>query len=151
MQVVWREDGHVLPCTFLVVFFSTGHGGKSVDGKLLAAVGKSGLVQVFDLKKQIPLRQLCGHSRSVRLVRYPGLDKLHLFSGGDDALVKFWDCAVRLGNSTREVEGFFKIGFDGFGTRVLLHALITYTAVGEEDGNLAPLVPPAIAKLLCVE
>ncbi|XP_010250528.1 PREDICTED: protein SLOW WALKER 1-like [Nelumbo nucifera] len=63
------------------------------DGKLLAAGGESGLVQVFDLKKRIPLRQLRGHSRSVRLVRYARLDKLHLFSGGDDALVKYWDVA----------------------------------------------------------
>ncbi|KAF8401574.1 hypothetical protein HHK36_012518 [Tetracentron sinense] len=63
------------------------------DGKLLAAGGESGLVQVFDIKTRSPLRQLRSHTRPVRLVRYPRFDKLHLFSGGDDALVKYWDVA----------------------------------------------------------
>ncbi|XP_077248135.1 transducin family protein / WD-40 repeat family protein [Tasmannia lanceolata] len=64
------------------------------DGRLLAAGGESGLVQVFDPKTRLPLRHLRGHSRPVRIVKYPaGNDKLHLFSGGDDALLKYWDVA----------------------------------------------------------
>ncbi|WOK96376.1 hypothetical protein Cni_G05083 [Canna indica] len=63
------------------------------DGALLAAGGESGLVQVFRLDKAgPPLRRLSAHARPVRLVRYPRLsDKLHLFSGGDDALFAYWD------------------------------------------------------------
>ncbi|PIA39427.1 hypothetical protein AQUCO_02600108v1 [Aquilegia coerulea] len=64
------------------------------DGKLLAAGGETGLVQVFDIKTRSALRRLHGHNRPVRVVKYPGLDKLHLFSGGDDSLVKFWDIAT---------------------------------------------------------
>ncbi|XP_043723754.1 protein SLOW WALKER 1 [Telopea speciosissima] len=64
------------------------------DGKLLAAGGESGIVQVFDAKSKSDLhRKLRGHTRPVRLVRYPRFDKLHLFSGGDDSLVKYWDVA----------------------------------------------------------
>ncbi|XP_031120094.1 protein SLOW WALKER 1 [Ipomoea triloba] len=61
------------------------------DGRLLAAGDLSGAVHVFDLKSRVPLRRLRGHSRPVRVVRYPRADKLHLFSGGDDAVVKYWD------------------------------------------------------------
>eukprot|EP00262_Sarcandra_glabra_P004747 TRINITY_DN1599_c0_g1_i1.p1 TRINITY_DN1599_c0_g1~~TRINITY_DN1599_c0_g1_i1.p1 ORF type:complete len:525 (+),score=69.56 TRINITY_DN1599_c0_g1_i1:105-1679(+) len=61
------------------------------DGKLIAAGGESGLVQVFDPKTRAPLRRLAGHTRPVRIVRYPRLDKLRLFSGGDDAILKYWD------------------------------------------------------------
>ncbi|XP_042474870.1 protein SLOW WALKER 1 [Macadamia integrifolia] len=64
------------------------------DGKLLAAGGESGIVQVFDAKSKSNLhRKLRGHTRPVRLVRYPRFDKLHLFSGSDDSLVKYWDIA----------------------------------------------------------
>ncbi|KAL3531403.1 hypothetical protein ACH5RR_010725 [Cinchona calisaya] len=61
------------------------------DARLLAAGDLAGSVHVFDVKSRNPLRRLRGHSRPVRLVRYPCLDKLHLFSGGDDAIVKYWD------------------------------------------------------------
>ncbi|KAG6534960.1 protein SLOW WALKER 1-like [Zingiber officinale] len=63
------------------------------DGSLLAAGGESGLVQVFRLDKAgPPLRRLSAHARPVRFVRYPRLeDKLHVFSGGDDALLVYWD------------------------------------------------------------
>lgn len=64
------------------------------DGKLIAAGGESGIVQVFETKSRTRLRQLKGHSRPVRLVKYPRIDRLHLFSGGDDALVKHWDVAT---------------------------------------------------------
>ncbi|XP_057460871.1 protein SLOW WALKER 1 [Actinidia eriantha] len=63
------------------------------DGRLLAAGSHSGIVQVFDVKSRTPLRHLRRHSRPVHLVRYPRIDKLHLFSGGDDAVVRFWDVA----------------------------------------------------------
>lgn len=61
------------------------------DGRLIAAGDLSGAVQVLDLKTRVPLRRLRGHTRPVRVVRYPRVDKLHLFSGGDDAIVKYWD------------------------------------------------------------
>ncbi|KAA8549221.1 hypothetical protein F0562_000905 [Nyssa sinensis] len=63
------------------------------DGRLIAAGSHSGIVQVLDVKTRSPLRKLRGHSRPVHLVRYPRVDKLHLFSGGDDAIVKYWDVA----------------------------------------------------------
>ncbi|KAI3873512.1 hypothetical protein MKX03_009422 [Papaver bracteatum] len=63
------------------------------DGKLVAFGGESGDVQVFDLKTRSALRRLKGHYRSVRCVKYPKFDNLHLFSGGDDTFVKYWDVA----------------------------------------------------------
>ncbi|XP_047155943.1 protein SLOW WALKER 1 [Vigna umbellata] len=63
------------------------------DALLLAASDLSGLVQVFDAKSRTPLRRLRSHTRPVRFVHFPILDKLHLISAGDDALVKFWDVA----------------------------------------------------------
>ncbi|KAI3971983.1 hypothetical protein MKX01_030184 [Papaver californicum] len=63
------------------------------DGKLVAFGGESGDVQVFDLKTRSVLRRLKGHYRSVRCVKYPKFDNLHLFSGGDDTFVKYWDVA----------------------------------------------------------
>ncbi|OMO77829.1 hypothetical protein CCACVL1_14790 [Corchorus capsularis] len=64
-----------------------------LDGLLLAASDLSGIVQVFDVKTRKRLRRLRSHTRPVRFVKYPVLDKLHLLSGGDDAIVKFWDVA----------------------------------------------------------
>ncbi|KAL8141648.1 hypothetical protein V2J09_014680 [Rumex salicifolius] len=69
------------------------------DGKLVAAGGETGIVQVFDTKSRNPLRQLRGHTRAVRLVRYPRVDLLHLFSGGDDSVVRYWDVASETGLS----------------------------------------------------
>lgn len=63
------------------------------DGKLIAAGSLSGVCQVFDVKTRVALRKLRGHSRPVHVVKYPRADKLHLFSGGDDAVVKYWDVA----------------------------------------------------------
>lgn len=89
------------------------------DGKLLAAGGESGIVQVrmraayvlfhactdgrrmlnsplvsilqvFDTSSRALLRQLRGHRRPVHAVSF-GSDKLHLLSGGDDAAVRLWD------------------------------------------------------------
>ncbi|CAA7408429.1 unnamed protein product [Spirodela intermedia] len=66
------------------------------DGALLAAGGQSGLVQIFDPNRaRLPLRRLRAHSRAVRVVRYPRIaDKVHLFSGGDDAVLNYWDAAT---------------------------------------------------------
>ncbi|XP_073063378.1 protein SLOW WALKER 1 [Primulina eburnea] len=62
------------------------------DGKLLAAGDLTGVVRVFDAKSRNQLRLLKGHSAAARLVSYPrAADKFHLFSGGDDSVVKYWD------------------------------------------------------------
>ncbi|XP_075483403.1 protein SLOW WALKER 1 [Primulina tabacum] len=62
------------------------------DGKLLAAGDLTGAVRVFDAKSRNQLRLLKGHSAAARLVSYPrAADKFHLFSGGDDSVVKYWD------------------------------------------------------------
>ncbi|KAJ0984542.1 hypothetical protein J5N97_002898 [Dioscorea zingiberensis] len=53
-----------------------------------------GLVHILDpSRSRPPLRRLRAHSRAARLVRFPKSpnDKLHLFSGGDDALLCYWD------------------------------------------------------------
>ncbi|ESQ39445.1 hypothetical protein EUTSA_v10001392mg [Eutrema salsugineum] len=63
------------------------------DGALLAASDLSGLVQVFDVKERMALRSLRSHTAPARFVKYPFQDKLHLVSGGDDAVVKYWDVA----------------------------------------------------------
>ncbi|XP_054799896.1 protein SLOW WALKER 1 isoform X2 [Prosopis cineraria] len=63
------------------------------DGRLIAASESSGRIQVFDLNSRGPLRKLESHSRPVRFVQFPLLDRFHLISGGDDALVKYWDVA----------------------------------------------------------
>ncbi|XP_065847112.1 protein SLOW WALKER 1 [Euphorbia lathyris] len=63
------------------------------DGSLIAVADISGLIKVFDVKTRTPLRRLRSHTRPARFVRYPVLDKLHLVSGGDDAIVKYWDVA----------------------------------------------------------
>ncbi|CAM8960223.1 unnamed protein product [Rhodiola kirilowii] len=62
------------------------------DGLMLAASCQSGNIHVLSSAKRTQLRLLKGHTRPVRLVKYPVIeDKVHLFSGGDDGLVKYWD------------------------------------------------------------
>ncbi|KAI3460848.1 hypothetical protein Pfo_017511 [Paulownia fortunei] len=62
------------------------------DGKLLAAGDLTGTIHVFDAKSRSHLRRLKGHATAARLVCYPrAADKFHLFSGGDDSVVKYWD------------------------------------------------------------
>ncbi|KAL8213996.1 hypothetical protein R6Q57_003445 [Mikania cordata] len=73
------------------------------DGQLIAAGSYSGQIQVFDPKKRSALRCLSGHSRPVHFVSYPRVDKLHLFSGGDDSVVKYWD--VLSGDSMHNLYG----------------------------------------------
>jgi len=63
------------------------------DGALFAACDLSGVVQVFDIKERMALRTLRSHSAPARFVKYPVQDKLHLVSGGDDGVVKYWDVA----------------------------------------------------------
>ncbi|KAK9077091.1 hypothetical protein SSX86_005427 [Deinandra increscens subsp. villosa] len=70
------------------------------DGQLLAAGSYSGQIQIFDPKKRMALRRLDGHSRPVHFVSYPRVRKTHLYSGGDDAVVKYWDVSMgKLKNS----------------------------------------------------
>ncbi|XP_024528919.1 protein SLOW WALKER 1 [Selaginella moellendorffii] len=63
------------------------------DGQLIMAGGETGLIQIFDANSRITLRQLKGHSRAVRWVRYSESDKLHVLSGSDDNSVRWWDVA----------------------------------------------------------
>lgn len=60
------------------------------DGKLLAAGGLDGLVQVLDTNSRAVLRQLRGHKAASRAVRFAN-DAVHVLSGGDDATVRYWD------------------------------------------------------------
>lgn len=62
------------------------------DGKLLAAGGEDGVVQIFDTNSRSLLRQLAGHRRPVHAVSFAH-DTQHLLSGGDDATVRLWDIA----------------------------------------------------------
>ncbi|KAH9311263.1 hypothetical protein KI387_026298, partial [Taxus chinensis] len=65
------------------------------DGQIIAAGGETGIIQVFDVKSGMILRQLKGHGRPVRLVKYAPQDKLHLLSGSDDSMVKWWDVTTQ--------------------------------------------------------
>ncbi|GBF88130.1 hypothetical protein Rsub_00842 [Raphidocelis subcapitata] len=60
------------------------------DGKLLAAGGQDGIVQVFDPNSRNVLRQLRGHARAAHAARFAG-DRTHLLSGGDDVVARWWD------------------------------------------------------------
>ncbi|KAK1428231.1 hypothetical protein QVD17_17060 [Tagetes erecta] len=65
------------------------------DGQLLAAGSLSGQISVFNVKRSSkPLRRLKEHTRPVHFVSFPRVDKVHLFSGGDDAVVKYWDVSM---------------------------------------------------------
>ncbi|XVF72519.1 hypothetical protein PTKIN_Ptkin12aG0127700 [Pterospermum kingtungense] len=88
------SDGDVSPSSTISAFSDVVSSlSFRLDGLLLAASDLTGLIQVFDVKTRTPLRRLRSHTRPVRFVKYPVLDKLHLLSGGDDAIVKFWDVA----------------------------------------------------------
>eukprot|EP00656_Telonema_subtile_P043750 TRINITY_DN50068_c0_g1_i1.p1 TRINITY_DN50068_c0_g1~~TRINITY_DN50068_c0_g1_i1.p1 ORF type:complete len:371 (+),score=73.18 TRINITY_DN50068_c0_g1_i1:73-1185(+) len=70
------------------------------DGKLLAAGGESGMVQVFELASRAILRQYKrstgGHTKGVQAVAWGPLQDgaaSTLASGSDDTTVKIWDLA----------------------------------------------------------
>uniref|UniRef100_A0A7N0SYN3 U3 small nucleolar RNA-associated protein 15 C-terminal domain-containing protein n=1 Tax=Kalanchoe fedtschenkoi TaxID=63787 RepID=A0A7N0SYN3_KALFE len=80
---------HTISSPFKDVAYSASY---RCDGLLLAASCQSGNIHVLSSAKRTQLRLLKGHTRPVRLAKYPVIDdKVHLFSGGDDALVKYWD------------------------------------------------------------
>lgn len=60
------------------------------DGKLLVAGGEEKDLKVFDTGTGGMLRMLKGHTRAVHTCHFAD-DKVHLMSGGDDAVVRFWD------------------------------------------------------------
>lgn len=72
------------------------------DGKLVAAGGENGIVQVFDANSRSLLRQMTSHTRPVHSVTFAH-DKLHLLSAGDDATVRWWD--VSSGNQVSRLDG----------------------------------------------
>ena len=62
------------------------------DGQLLVAGGETGLVQVFDVNSRAILRRFEGHTSPVHTTKFTA-DGLHVFSGGDDKSVRYWDMA----------------------------------------------------------
>jgi len=72
------------------------------DGKLVAAGGENGIVQIFDAGSRSLLRQMTLHKRPVHSVTFAH-DKLHLLSAGDDATVRWWDVAS--GNQLARLDG----------------------------------------------
>jgi len=72
------------------------------DGKLVAAGGENGVVQVFDANSRSLLRQMTSHKRPVHNVLFAE-DKLHLLSAGDDATVRWWD--VSSGEQLSRLDG----------------------------------------------
>jgi len=60
------------------------------DGKLLAAGGETGVVQLFDCASRSVLRQLRGHQKPCHVTRFSP-DKVHVLSGGDDVTIRWWD------------------------------------------------------------
>lgn len=67
------------------------------DGRLVAAGGQDGVVQVFDANSRSVLRQFKAHKRPTKVVRF-GADKLHVLSGSDDVTVRW-----ALGQEVRDV------------------------------------------------
>lgn len=72
------------------------------DGKLVAAGGENGIVQIFDVNSRSLLRQMTSHKRAVHSVSFAH-DKLHLLSAGDDATVRWWD--VSSGEQVSRLDG----------------------------------------------
>lgn len=62
------------------------------DGRMLAAGGQDGTVQLFDAASRSVLRQFKAHKRPAHVVRFAP-DKLHVLSGSDDVTARWWDIA----------------------------------------------------------
>jgi len=72
------------------------------DGRLLAAGGEDGVVQVFDAGSRAVLRQFKGHKRPTHVARWSP-DKLHVLSASDDVTIRWWD--VTSGEQVSRFEG----------------------------------------------
>jgi U3 small nucleolar RNA-associated protein 15 len=84
-------DERLRPTRTITRFKDTAYCGTfRSDGKLVAAGGENGVVQVFDANSRSLLRQMTSHKRAVHTVAF-ARDKLHLLSAGDDATVRWWD------------------------------------------------------------
>jgi len=60
------------------------------DGRLLAAGGADGVVQVFDAGSRSVLRSFTAHQRATHVARFAP-DRAHMLSGSDDVTVRWWD------------------------------------------------------------
>ena len=60
------------------------------DGKLFIASDKTGQIKILDVYTKSILRILKGHTSGVRSCCW-SQDNVHMFSGSDDASVKYWD------------------------------------------------------------
>ncbi|XP_005998820.1 U3 small nucleolar RNA-associated protein 15 homolog [Latimeria chalumnae] len=60
------------------------------DGRLLAAGGEEGVVQLFDIGGKVALRQFNGHHKAVHSVDFTA-DKYRILSGSDDYTSRLWD------------------------------------------------------------
>eukprot|EP00798_Chlamydomonas_sp_ICE-L_P020921 gene20921-27769_t len=62
------------------------------DGRLLAAGGQNGMLQLFDCGSRSVLRQFKAHQRPTHVARFSP-DNIHILSGSDDVTARFWDIA----------------------------------------------------------
>ncbi|QDZ25851.1 U3 small nucleolar RNA-associated protein Utp15 [Chloropicon primus] len=80
-------------------FSSTAYGGTfRRDGRMVAAGSDTGVVQLFSVDKSRDVLRQLHHSQNgkpVQSVRFMGGgNNTHLVTGGDDALVKYWDITL---------------------------------------------------------
>lgn len=96
-------DERLRPTRTITRFKDTAYCGTfRADGKLVAAGGENGIVQIFDANSRSLLRQMTSHKRAVHHVSFAH-DKLHLLSAGDDATVRWWD--VSSGEQVSRLDG----------------------------------------------
>lgn len=87
LQVVVYNSRSQEPKRSFTRFQDKAYGGSlRPDGKLLAAGGETGVVQLFDCASRSVLRQLRGHQKPCHVTRFSP-DKVHVLSGGDDVTV----------------------------------------------------------------
>ena len=60
------------------------------DGKLIAAGGVDGVVQVFDVNSRLVLRKFRGHRAPVHLCRF-STELYQVITGSDDKTIRLWD------------------------------------------------------------